>query len=189
MNGAEALNRLLDDYPDIRSVLDIGCGDGEHAAAMRDAGKCVTTISLRQPADVVADYVGHRFDQPFDAIWACAVLEHQPNVGVFLRRCFDDLRDDGVFAVTVPPLKHAIVGGHLTLWNAGLLLYNMILAGFDCRQARVNAYGYNISAIVRKARAEVPPLAFDAGDIERVARFFPVRVEHGFDGRLRAINW
>jgi hypothetical protein len=42
------------------------------------------------------------------------VLEHQQNVGVFLAKCFDDLRDGGILAITVPPLKHEIARSPLT---------------------------------------------------------------------------
>ena len=184
MKGDEALERLLADYPDVKSILDVGSGRGEQAAAMRSAGRCVMTVSLQPPADIVADYMQCQFPPTFDALWICHVLEHQPNVGAFLKHCFSHLREGGVLAVTVPPLKHQIVGGHLTLWNAGLLLYNLILAGFDCAAARVGVYGYNLSVLVRKHIVRIPQLAFDAGDIETLARFFPVPVRQGFDGRL-----
>lgn len=198
--GGEALDRLLRAYPDALHILDIGSGPGLHAGLMRAAGREVVTISMLPPADYVGDYLGMpRSVRPLcDAIWASHVLEHQPDPGAFLRCCFADLRDDGVMAVTVPPPKHEIVGGHLSLWNAGLLLYHMVVAGFDCRNARVSGcyaggplgdVPYNISVIVRKVSAELPTLTFDSGDIERLAQFFPLPVQQGFDGRLLPINW
>lgn len=189
--GLEAFERLLRDYPDARTVLDIGSGDGWHADGMRKAGKEVMTISLDPPADMVCNYLDARFGAPFDAIWACHVLEHQPDVGLFLRKCFCDLRDGGVFAVTVPPHRHEVSGGHLTNWNAGLLLYNLIVAGFDCSGARVSGeYDYvNISVIVRKRPAHCPDIRFGRGDLDRLARFFPVPIKQGFDGRLPPVNW
>lgn len=157
---------------------------------MRNFGKAVTTVSLQEPADHVGDFLEWE-GQPgsFDAVWACHVLEHQPDVGAFLAACRRQLRDGGILAVTVPPPKHEIVGGHVTLWNAGLLLYNLILAGFDCRDATVGTYGYNISVIATKREIQLPTLAFDHGDIERLAGFFPVPVAEGFDGRLPDIGW
>jgi SAM-dependent methyltransferase len=195
--GSQALVRLLE-YQDVRSVLDIGSGAGSQAKILRDADRAVVTNSLCPPADLVGNYLAFAFTGvKFDAIWASHVLEHQPNVNRFLRKCFSDLRDDGVLAVTVPPPKHEIVGGHLSLWNAGLLLYHLIVAGFDCSKARVsepyeNGPGYdkyNVSVIVRKVKATLPPLVFDGGDIEALAEFFPLPVTHGFDGRLPPINW
>lgn len=196
VRGSQALSRLLE-YGDVHRILDVGSGAGEQAAIMRAAGRDVVTVSLESPADYVGDYQTADFPGSFDAVWVSHVLEHQPNVNMFLRTCFSDLRDDGVLAVTVPPMKDEIVGGHLTVWNAGLLLYNLILAGFDCRNARVSApYSsgpgyppYNISVIVRKRRADLPMLRCDAGDIERLAEFFPCPARQGFDGRLPEINW
>lgn len=187
MHAAIALQKVL--TMDFQSVLDIGSGDGAHAKVFRDAGKDVFTASLRPPADFIKDYLHINFGNRFDCIWASHVLEHQKNVNLFLKKCFSDLNDDGILAVTVPPAKHAIVGGHLTLWNAGLLLYNLILAGFDCSEAAVKTYGYNISVIVRKKAADLPVLAMDCGDIEKIQQFFPFPAEQGFDGQIDELNW
>jgi len=201
VRGSQALQRLLA-MPDVRTVLDVGSGAGEHAAIMRATGRKVTTVSLEPPAHHVKDFVTALIPTGFDAVWASHVLEHQPNVNNFLRRCFQVLRADGVLAVTVPPYKPNVVGGHLTTWSAGHLLYNLIVAGFDCRDALVsgnyssgiNNTGYpyppyNISVIVRKRTAALPPLRFDGGDIARLADFFPCAVKDGFDGRLPPIGW
>ncbi|MBA1142490.1 class I SAM-dependent methyltransferase [Mesorhizobium neociceri] len=73
----------------------------------------------------------------FDAVWVCHVLEHQPNPNAFVRAYLDRLRPGGLIVATVPPTKNQIVGRNVSLWNAGLLLYHLILAGFDCRRASV----------------------------------------------------
>ena len=167
------------------SVLDIGSGSGDHSRRFRNLNKSVTSISLEPPADINGDYLDVDVTQ-HDLIWASHVLEHQPNPNLFLKKCFDDC--GRYFCVTVPPLKHEIVGGHLTLWNAGLLLYNMIIAGWDCSSAQVMQYGYNISVLVEKKRAILPELKMDYGDIETLSRFFPFSAKHGFDGNLCTKN-
>ncbi len=49
---------------------------------------------------------------------------------------------------------------------------------------------YNLSVIVRKDRAALPALAWDHGDVDRLAEFFPMPVAEGFDGRLEeGVNW
>lgn len=194
--GGEALDLLLKSA-DVSSVLDIGSGSGQHAIIMRENGKRVVTNSLKEPANVVGDYLLHDFKQRFSAIWASHVLEHQPNVHLFLKKCFADLAEDGILAVTVPPLKHEVVGGHLNLFNSGTLLYNLILAGFDCRNARVSPcyvggpldVPYNLSVLVRKKKAILPALAMDHGDIERLAEFFPMAVCQGFNGQTVSVRW
>lgn len=187
MRGLEAFEFLARFSFD--TVLDIGSGAGLHAAAFRAKGKSVTTISLRPPADVIGDYLETPVE-PVDCIWACHVLEHQPNPGLFLRKCFADLKDGGILAVTVPPMKPEIVGGHVSVWNAGLLLYHLVIAGFDCSRASVKSCGYNISVVVRKVgRTALPALAMDAGDIERLSHLFPFPARHGFDGNILEVNW
>lgn len=171
-----------------KTVLDLGSGTGVHAEAFRRQGREVTTISLIPPADIIGDYMTQPFD-PFDCLWLSHVLEHQQDTGAFLRKCFIDLKEDGILAVTVPPMKHAVVGGHVSMFNAGTLLYNLILSGFDCSKASVKTYGYNISVIVRKKALTLPELHMDSGDIERLAQFFPLPVSQGFDGNIAEVNW
>lgn len=182
----EALDKLL--TYDFDTVLDVGSGPGKQAQILRDDGRNVTTISLVEPADIIGDFLKADLT-PFDCIWASHVLEHQLNVNLFLRRCYLLLKKDGILAITVPPLKHEIVGGHLSLWNAGLLLYNLILAGFDCKEAKVKSYGYNISVIVRKKKANPTGLVMCNGDIEKLSQFFPYRVVSSFDGQIEEHNW
>lgn len=183
----QALEKVLG-Y-DFDTVIDIGSGAGEHAQVLRDAGKTVTTVSLEEPADIIGDFMGVLFPYNVDCIWASHVLEHQRNPGAFLERCFAILNWEGILAVTVPPAKHNIVGGHVNLYNAGLLLYQLILAGFDCSEASVKSYGYNISVVVKKKKANLPQLRMDSGDINRLAEFFPFDVREGFDGQIGEINW
>lgn len=189
LRGGEALERLLA-LPDVSEILDVGSGGGEFATLLREHGKTVETISLSPPADHVCDFMA--WDSPkrdYDALWVNHVLEHQPNPGAFLRACKKRLRTGGYLVVTVPPAKAQIVGGHVTIWNAGLLLYQLILAGFDCRAARVGTYGYNISVIVPNIDVVLPPLSYDSGDVDRLAKFFPIPISEGFNGELPNIGW
>jgi SAM-dependent methyltransferase len=192
----QALSKLLTDY-EFQTVLDVGCGLGRHSRRFRAAGKDVTGIDIAGLAEgaIVADYLRHNFDQQFDCVWVSHVLEHQLNVNQFMRKLHRDLKTGGVLAVTVPPLKHPIVGGHVTLWNAGLVLYNLVLAGFDCREARIKQYGYNVSVLTPKIPASIPyaELRYDTGDIERLARYFPQHpklvVKQAFKGDIRQLRW
>lgn len=187
MFAEQALDRFLQYSWDV--CLDIGAGSGEHSKVMRSAGRKAVTIDSGHAAVLQQDYMAHHFTYKFGAVWCSHVLEHQVNPGVFLQKIHSDVIDGGVVAITVPPAKHEIVGGHVTLWNAGLLLYQMILAGFDCRYASVGTYGYNISVIVEKSTICLPSLTNDNGDIERLAEWFPLPVKHGFNGQLQNIRW
>lgn len=180
INSADALEKLLS-LP-FSTVLDLGAGEGLHSQILEDAGKLVTSITYEN------DFLNHK--GKYDCIWASHVLEHQPNPNIFLKKCFQDLNENGILAVTVPPLKDNIVGGHVTLWNAGLLLYQLILAGFDCSEASVKTYGYNISVIVRKKELKMPELKMDHGDLNLLSDLFPVKVKADtFHGVISEVNW
>jgi len=178
----------------VRRILDIGAGKTEpHAERMRQAGLTVETNDFFPISTYRADYNQLHFPVPFDAIWCAHVLEHQPNPNLFLKKVHQDLTEGGLVAITVPPLKHQIVGGHVSLWNAGLLLYNMVLAGFDCSSAMVKKYGYNISVIVRKSSFAIPMLAYDTPDMQSLKPYFPTGIiknwKKGFDGNIEELNW
>jgi SAM-dependent methyltransferase len=164
------------------SILDVGSGAGTHSYFFRNCGISARTLDFgtsKYASDQMneIDYVGNfydlQIDKRFECVWACHVLEHQPNSGEFLGRCRELLTDDGFIAVTVPPAKQIIVGGHLSIWNEGLLLYNLVRAGFDCSEAIVLRYGYNITVIAKRA-CDVPRSAsFDAGDLRDLRGRFP----------------
>ena len=187
MRSLETFNQLIN-YHNFNSVLDVGAGDGKFADMFRKENKEVYTTDILD-SDYPGDFNTIDFDRKFDCIWCAHTLEHQLNVHHFLRKIFNLLDIDGILAISVPPLKHNIVGGHVTLWNGGLLLYNLILAGFDCSEASVKQYGYDISVIVQKKEAILPELNYDAGDIDMLSGFFPMRVKQGFHGQLDEINW
>lgn len=197
LRGSAAMKTLVGHFA-FQSILDIGSGAGDHARYFTEQGKSVTCIDLGSSIyfgdnsiqEVIkADYLEHGFDKPFDCIWACHVLEHQPNPNIFLKKIYSDLAEAGILAITVPPLKHDIVGGHVTLWNAGILLYHLVLAGFDCAEAAVLSEGYDISVIVKKKAAILPELDYDKGDIDRLRHHFPCAVSEGFDGRIMRCRW
>ncbi|VXB91438.1 Methyltransferase domain protein [Pseudomonas sp. 8AS] len=189
----EALDFVLKKYQ-FQTVLDIGSGEGLHARVFREALKSVVTIDSSGhwgDADIHGEFCDYDFCEPFDMIWCSHVLEHQLNVQLFLKKIYRVLKTGGVLAITVPPAKPNIVGGHVSIWNAGLVIYNLILAGFDCRDAVIKRYGYNISVIVRKACAVLPRLRMDAGDIEALSCYFPVEIgpAQNFNGDIPELNW
>lgn len=187
MLADQALARFLEARPP--RAVDIGSGGGEHARRMRAVGIEVLTVDRRGPADRVAEFMALPAE-PREGVWCSHVLEHQLDPHGFLQRLRQWLLPGGLLALTVPPLKHNLVSGHLTLWNAGLLLYHLVLAGFDCRDARLGSYGYNISVLMRRADAELPEgEMWWHGNFRLLNRFLPVPFHEGIDGRLGDIGW
>jgi SAM-dependent methyltransferase len=197
--AGETLQYLIEKHQ-FDTVLDIGSGEGKHSDVLRKKGKHVTSIDFGSSVYfekrddkynyIRGDYYEYEFDEKFDAIWASHVLEHQVNPNLFLKKIHSDLKEGGVLAITVPPLKHEIVGGHVTLWNAGLLIYQLVLAGFNCKAISIKSYGYNISIILKKESiVSYPELDFDSGDIKRMIDFFPDNFSEPFNGDIKLLNW
>ena len=176
-----------------QTVLDVGAGSGDAAKKFLKLGKNVTSSDIADkgaPNLILGDFLETKLKGPFDLIWASHVLEHQLNVNLFLKKCRSLQSNGNLICITVPPLKHQIVGGHVTLWNAGLLLYNLILAQYDCHDCSIKQDGYNISVIAKAADFSLPTLKYDCGDIESLAPWFPPNYNyHGFPGNIKILNW
>lgn len=182
----------------ISRILDIGAGDQAHTHLMRQAKLNVETSDFSEdnrPENLApnhtGDYLGLTNIGMFDGIWCSHVLEHQRNPGHFLDKVHGDLQEGGILSITVPPRKDNIVGGHVTLWNAGLLLYHLVLAGFDCSDASVSTYGYNCSVVLKKQTIQLPSLCYCRHDIDRLVHYFPtgLAIEQGFNGVIELHNW
>ena len=205
--GYEAIYKLLNNY-NFKTVLDIGSGEGFHSEIFKEYGKIVTSLdygkspyaldSNNKQDIIIADFMQYNFkDKIFDAIWCCHILEHSLNTNLFLEKINSILKDGGILAITVPPLKNEIVGGHLSLWNAGLLLYQLVIAGFDCKDAIVKKYGYNISIIVKKNEIDIKnKLVYDNGDISTIKPYLPKQIKYdtnfkdiSFCGDIENIGW
>ena len=204
--SGHALQALLDWYQ-FDTVLDIGSGAGIHAKIMETAGKTVTRLDFGRSIHfqaapvsketIIGNFLTAEIDQQFDCVWCSHVLEHQSDPQAFLKRVHRVLPEDGILALTVPPRKDEIVGGHLSLWNGGLLLYHLVLAGFDCRNAQLLQYGYNLSLLLRKHTVKaLPALDRDSGDIRRIRAFLPGSIDFKktefddvFDGFIWRLNW
>ena len=119
------------------------------------------------------------------------VLEHQRNIGVFLDKLFDIMRDGAILAISVPPLcSHWVTLSHPNWLNAGMLLYHLVMAGFDCREPRVLTYGYNTSVVLRKKSNRLARQSW--AHHSEVLEFLPAELQHqneSFKGAIRSINW
>jgi len=185
------------------TVLDIGAGKLEATTEFIKSGKTVDICEFEDSyylnsSDFDRSKVGNIYigdfntvdiPEEYDAIWAAHVLEHQLNPNVFLTKLHSLLKEGGYLAVVVPPRKPFIVGGHVSIWNGGLLLYHLILAGFDCSEAQLLQYDYNIGVVVKKKTiSPSPKINYDLGDIDILKKYFPIEVCEGFNGDIMSVN-
>ncbi|VGO17407.1 hypothetical protein PDESU_06003 [Pontiella desulfatans] len=185
-------------------ILDVGFGRGAAARFFRLKGKNVVAIDRdiqyrAAPLDIMkaegievieTSFEDYQPDGGIDAIWLSHVLEHTLDVGRFLEKARSILSDSGWLFVMVPPFKHEVVGGHVTPgWNLGILMYVLLVSGFDIKTGHFVRHGYSICAFVRKSTTPLPQLCHDQGDIERTRDLWPLEVMQGFDGNLPSVNW
>ncbi len=185
-------------------ILDVGFGHGAASRFFRLKGKSVVAIDrdikyrdapleVMKEAGIEIDESSFENFQPqgeIDAIWLSHVLEHTLDVGEFLRKSHSILSAEGWLFVMVPPFKHEVVGGHVTPgWNIGILMYVLLLSGFDIKNGHFVRHGYNICAFVQKGTVALPELCHDQGDIEKTQNLWPIEVRQGFDGNLTSVNW
>jgi SAM-dependent methyltransferase len=200
--SGQALQKLIKDYS-FETVLDIGSGAGEHAKILSQFQKKVTALDFGtsiyakekdrdydEIEHIYMDFFDYEPRQKFDCVWASHVLEHQGNPGLFINKCMQIVKDDGIIAITVPPMEQYVLGGHLTNWNAGILLYHLVFNGIDCRDCSIMSYGYNISVIVRNRKRPHVDLTYDNGDIIKLLQYFPECINREpFEGKIRNWNW
>ena len=199
MFSGEALKKVIELKP--QTLLDVGAGKCEQSKEFSKHGIKVTAIDIGNKPDILPEgieYVQGFFEnvtflKKFDCVWSSHVLEHTLNPQLFIKQIVENCKEGGYIAITVPPMKHQIVGGHVNLFNAGIIMYRLVLAGINCSRAMIKSYGYNISVIVQKHSISedlLSKLVFDNGDIETISKYLPEGHNYqGFNGDIKILNW
>lgn len=202
-----------------KTALDIGFGLGSAAMTFALSGKSVAGLTVGRHfilktqrhfavlniAAVDCPFLSHSCSSQYDLIWMSHMMEHGPNPGLTLLKARDLLSEEGWLCVLVPPFKHKVVRGHLSVgWNVGLLAYFLIAHGFDVRNAHFIRHGYNIAAFAQKSSVNVRFLDhYESTDLivgeimdpERALKYWPDEMVAGmdelggFNGDLAFANW
>jgi len=195
MKAVRLLEHALTKEPE--SVLDVGCGAGEHARVFIGHGSQVTGLDVCEAAfehesyeHIESPYENVELDRKFDMIWCSHTLEHIPNPQHFLITLWNWLADDGWLAIAVPTDRQdRIHVGHATLWNPALLMYNLITAGWDCRGAEWYTEYRSIGLIVQKTEMVDNKGHTGMPDEDGwLNKYTPVPLNHGFSAWLEN-NW
>lgn len=197
-NGLEAALRLCE-TPFGASLIDIGAGNTDHGAFFRKFYPEYFTndfIQKPDPYHIEGDIFDVPIDRKFDVVYASNVLEHQKDVGAFIKRLMAICNDGGYIALIVPiQHHHKLLFGHLTSWTPGILIYNMVMAGLDCAEAKVCRGKYEISVIVQnKPAAQVSDIARSAAagwpeEMDQIKRYFPFDFFAGCTADMDSIRW
>ncbi|ARE41304.1 hypothetical protein RGUI_3163 [Rhodovulum sp. P5] len=197
-NGLEAALRICE-APLGRSLIDVGAGTTDHGVLFRQFYAEAFSNDLLEredPFHITGDILTTDLGRKFDVVYASNILEHQKNVGHFLERLIDLCADDGHLVVIVPHQHlHKLLFGHLTSWTVGILVYNLVMAGIDCSEARLCRGRHEISIIVRNrkteqigdiARSAAVGLHWEADDLKK---YFPFDFFQGCTADMDSIGW
>lgn len=207
---------LLDEAPleSIKTILDVGIGNGEISKWLTKKGKRCTGIGINidkyaANSDELKNKYGINIEESrvekmpfkngsFDAVLMSHVLEHCPNIEIALTEVKRVLKDKGWLFIFVPPSEKIVCAGHITVgWNIGQLIYVLLLNGFDVKNGKFIKYGYNICGYVQKSNHKLPQLNADKGDICQLSKnnLFPFKIKtqdesnDNFFGDIPAVNW
>ena len=185
------IDYLLAGYS-FHSIIDIGCGKGDlfaylHSRSVDYSGTGIDMIDKDQVRTDLFDYLQGNFDElpgrkRYDLVFSSHTIEHNANTGAFLERYFSQVREGGVFCLIWPPPKSRIVGGHVHVFNLGLMVYNLVRMGIDCREVEMIKSGYNLALLGNYRRFILPKLTYNRHELAFLGQYFPFHATHNFDG-------
>jgi SAM-dependent methyltransferase len=135
-------------------------------------------------------YENASFEEQFDLIWCSHTLEHIPNVQHFLVTLQGWLKPGGWLFIAVPSDRQARIHvGHLTLWTPAHLAYNLVCAGWDCKDAIWYTDYLSIGMVVQnKGPLDLSWRTSLPNEVSHLNQFMPKHVRHN-DGAWWGNNW
>lgn len=193
IEGREVLLDYLVSRYAFKTVLDIGCGVGDffyylHQRNLEVSGSGIDMVDprevLRLPRFTYQklDFMEYTPDRQFDLVFSSHTVEHNANTGLFLEKMIACVKEGGIFCLIWPPPKPEVVGGHLHVFNMGLMVYNLVRIGVDCRKVEMLKSGYNLAILGYYTPFDLPPLTHNRFEIHLLKEFFPFPVSQGFNG-------
>jgi len=197
MRAVDLLRLAITTKP--KSVLDVGSGLGHHSAAFISSGaeRVVGMDPMFQGVEHENyEHIDEAYesvdlgDEQFDVVFCSHVIEHIPNVQHFLIHLKKWLKPEGYLAIAAPTDRQQRLHiGHLSLWTPAHLMYNLVCAGWDCK----DAYWYTsyLSIGVLLQNKETIDLSWRTslpGEKTALNKYMPKEVLHN-DGAWWGNNW
>lgn len=186
--GDDTLRRVVAmlDMPGCRFLV---AGDERHAKYVeKNAHRALWQLEQEvRPEDLMLGYVYRRPDieGPLNSVdfnaqaagaFICERLQKQPNLRDYLEDLRHKVQVDGPVGFVVPNAHFELVNDHVNLFTEGTLIYNLVLAGWNCRDAVVRIGPRHIEVILR--RVDIPELT--STRIDDIAIYTPYKKLHNY---------
>lgn len=209
VRGYRALLKTVEEN-NLKTVLDIGCGDGIQGRIFSNYGKTVTGINIGIDEDyngkylksygkvIIGDYLYLKIDEQYDIVWLSHILEHIKDVEAFLLKLKRNIKIGGTLTIIIPPFETDITLNHIHTFNTGRILRYLVISGYDCRDVCCFDYGYNKCIILKniKFHNDNEKYIKTKSDIKKFFNYLPKEIiikklPDGnliFDGNINKIN-
>lgn len=153
---------LLEEFCELASGNILACCDQRHLRMLEE--RKVRAIWHLEEAPTAMDLMAGRsrrphatgplellkFSEPIDCAFICERVEEQLNLHRYLVSLRELIREDGLVAMVVPNAHHELIDRHFNLFTVGTLMYNMVRAGWDCREAQLRFDGRFINVMIKR---------------------------------------
>lgn len=193
VDGAKECTQYLVNNYNFNTILDIGCGYCPYFDLFKNKiytgidvynKNVLNEVSKNNNINIINDNIlTHDFgNKTYDCVYSSHVIEHISNTEEYIRRLKSLVVDDGILCIIWPKPKPQIVGGHVHIFNPGLIFYNIVRVGIDCSVWKCLENKYSFCVVGKCKKVEDPKLIYCMGEIELLRKYFPFNAKHGFHG-------
>lgn len=193
--GAKECTQFVANNFKMESVLDLGCGFCPYSDIFTNKGIKYTGVdvfddhileSLNQHPSreiINSNFMEHDFgDRKFDCVYSSHVIEHVADTEAYIRKLSNLVSENGILCIIWPKPKPEIVGGHVHIFNPGLMYYNVTRTGIDCSDWVCLDKDYSYCIVGPCKKVPQPSLTYSNGEIEMLNKYFPFNARQSFHG-------
>lgn len=193
--GARECTQYVVNNFKFENVLDLGCGFCPYLNTFTGKGikytgidsfnpQVLKKISAQKNVELInANFMAHNFgDRKFDCVYSSHVIEHVADTEAYIRKLKGLVKEGGIMCIIWPKPKPEVVGGHVHIFNPGMMYYNVTRTGINCSQWKCVEKDYSFCIAGPCHKVPQPKLTYSAGEIETLNPLFPFKATQGFHG-------
>ena len=101
----------------------------------------------------LSKFINKKISNTYDVVLCNNIIQYQKNIGFFLDKIFDSLKNEGQLIITGPKNKADVLEeANLFIPTLTLLIQNLIYSGFDANDSKIISFVEENSIIIKKAK-------------------------------------